>query len=1678
MPLPGNKINFHSFTLALAIIFVTVAGFFQVNAASASVPREINYQSRLRSSSLAPITAPTDIQFSIYTSASLGAYSDTASSSGPLVWKGIYDGGACPQITPDVDGYFAVQLGSACAVFPTYIDWNQTLFLGVRIGADAEANPRIQLSAFPYALNSEAVDTFSASSTATANTLLALDQNLNFNILTGGFFGAYFTMSSSTVTSTIAGNFNIQGNTALGSSASDFISVNGRFNTDLVPALDLAYSLGSAANRWNGVFGTVTTTNLSVLGNANFTNITWVNATGTNTTSTNLSATNFFFQTATGGTIIASIANFATATVSGVAVCLQNGVGCASVIEADTLASVTNRGNFATSSITIFGTSTLSNTVVTGTLTVQGLLTLQDMAFQNATGISLNLTNTLYINTIAINSTGTTSTNSGAWLIGVFDEFTFSNATSVQAALRDLDLAIANVSTTEADTLQTVTNRGNSTTNTIQFAGATSNGDILPGANLTYQLGSTSSRWSSLFAGTVYVGSSTWALEQASSGSLGFRNTSNLNDAIRIRSNGNVGIGTSEQATEPLERLHVLGGRVLMGGNTGEEIFLLDPFANTVSIGDYSDWNNNTFLQVDDNAQRVTIPNGFVGIGVTVPTTKLDLHSKAVSSTAIVTFGNNSGNFQLFNVESDPNGFVIGSLGDLAVDSINGHLYIKEFGSSTNSGWIQIATGTAAIPTNSLQVAYDAGNTIQTSGVLAPVQIRVPDPAPFSNTNGLTITTTSNTNHGLTFGRANFGSNFSSFGMSDNVSNVTGASGVFAFYNHDTNRFGFSLLGAGGVSKGTLSLKNTDNGDLAAFEFNNSGVVDSRRFLELSNLAGNIVLGASTGTPEGVYNGNAGDVYFDMEGTTSGGQMYVKTTFSGNTGWVGVATVDMVASSSNITAGNGLSASGSEMILGGVLYQDTVIDGSGGAYDLTVQDVRNFNIGGGGPGATGTISNSDLVLTGTDGLFIRTPNYLTAATGSVLTLTDPLTGRVEFTMGLIGIETLHTVASRGNSTTNTIQFAGATSNGDILPGANLTYSLGSTSSRWSQLFAATVYVGSSTWALAQNADQSFMLSGPAGQARMTVDANGNVAFGVATATSRLHVSSASTSTTPILTLENSGGSIQQFVVQASPEGVVTGSIGDLAIDSSNGLLYIKNTGIATTNGWLSLLTSVSNTLQSAYSGGGIALGRFVTTTSGLPTTFIAGSSTLGETIFRMRDKQNANDVFSVATRDDDAGNELSVLTLSDGDNAGLSNYNRIQQIASSDIFGIFGNSNATDQTVFSLNGQYGLLLTSSATGQIRVSSGGGVSSTRFNMKQPGVPFIDLADPLATVSIFTTSTDPNGNSIASLGSLALNYGDGTLHINVDGADTWSTLLTDDSAYYRSGGNSFGVTAKLGTLDNQELQLITNSNEAVTIHTSGKVQFNQYGAGTLTADTAGNITVSSDDRLKNRDNDFTRGLEAIKGLQPMTYHWKAETGLDTFSAYAGFSAQNVRSFIPEAVDIDPRGYFTLSDRPIIAALVNAVKELDLRIISSPSFSTSTIFVATSTFEGSITVRDHIYLGNNSVGQAKLLSGATRVAIIFEKPYDKQPIVTLTPMDFVDSMYRVTDVTPHGFAIQLNNQQINDKLFGWHAFAAQEGRVTVSDGTTSTIEIMNPYDDAVALVPVVEPTPEPEVVPDVTP
>ncbi len=64
----------------------------------------------------------------------------------------------------------------------------------------------------------------------------------------------------------------------------------------------------------------------------------------------------------------------------------------------------------------------------------------------------------------------------------------------------------------------------------------------------------------------------------------------------------------------------------------------------------------------------------------------------------------------------------------------------------------------------------------------------------------------------------------------------------------------------------------------------------------------------------------------------------------------------------------------------------------------------------------------------------------------------------------------------------------------------------------------------------------------------------------------ISVNSNAVDTVAIMTIENIGGNFQIFRDDASPEGVITGSIGDLCIDTTGGEIYIKESGTGNT-GW-------------------------------------------------------------------------------------------------------------------------------------------------------------------------------------------------------------------------------------------------------------------------------------------------------------------------------------------------------------------------------------------------------------------------------------------------------------------------------------------------------------------------------
>lgn len=128
---------------AVGLIFGGFVAMFLIIApqpTKASINPQINFQGKLTNPNGTNVTDGTySIVFSIY----------TVDTGGVAVWTETQ-----PSVSVN-DGIFRVALGSITSL-PGSVDFNgSSLWLGIKVGADAEMTPRVQFTASPYAFNSD-----------------------------------------------------------------------------------------------------------------------------------------------------------------------------------------------------------------------------------------------------------------------------------------------------------------------------------------------------------------------------------------------------------------------------------------------------------------------------------------------------------------------------------------------------------------------------------------------------------------------------------------------------------------------------------------------------------------------------------------------------------------------------------------------------------------------------------------------------------------------------------------------------------------------------------------------------------------------------------------------------------------------------------------------------------------------------------------------------------------------------------------------------------------------------------------------------------------------------------------------------------------------------------------------------------------------------------------------------------------------------------------------------------------------------------------------------------------------------------------------------------------------------------------------------------------------------------
>jgi hypothetical protein len=233
-----------------------------------------------------------------------------------------------------------------------------------------------------------------------------------------------------------------------------------------------------------------------------------------------------------------------------------------------------------------------------------------------------------------------------------------------------------------------------------------------------------------------------------------------------------------------------------------------------------------------------------------------------------------------------------------------------------------------------------------------------------------------------------------------------------------------------------------------------------------------------------------------------------------------------------------------------------------------------------------------------------------------------------------------------------------------------------------------------------------------------------------------------------------------------------------------------------------------------------------------------------------------------------------------------------------------------------------------------------------------VPSLSFAGASGT-GMFMTSDGALAFAVSQYIGLAINGGAVGPQVSASGGYFWNSISGQTGADPSTGSRDTGIsrisagilgvgTGAVGSIAGNIQCSSIALNGAVASPTAG-IYYSGTNAGiTQAAEAVGTIattggivttfTAVSDERLKI-SQEYKGGLDEILNIYPIRYRWneigQKYSGQSTERDFIGFSAQNVQKSIPEAVWVSKDDYLGFEDRPVIAALVNAVKELKAEI-----------------------------------------------------------------------------------------------------------------------------------------------------
>lgn len=263
----------------------------------------------------------------------------------------------------------------------------------------------------------------------------------------------------------------------------------------------------------------------------------------------------------------------------------------------------------------------------------------------------------------------------------------------------------------------------------------------------------------------------------------------------------------------------------------------------------------------------------------------------------------------------------------------------------------------------------------------------------------------------------------------------------------------------------------------------------------------------------------------------------------------------------------------------------------------------------------------------------------------------------------------------------------------------------------------------------------------------------------------------------------------------------------------------------------------------------------------------------------------------------------------------------------------------------------GMILSDTSAGagfNIKMTGDGATTPSKFVRVTGGQYQIVNNAYSAAIMILTDAGNLScGGSFASAGAMTA----GALFTASGGITSSSTIQMNAQAILGCGNiggsannSAYSIWGGASTLDGGYIQLFGSTSGApntvqfgtaattwAVLGAGGKWRMASYGAGTVVSDSSGNWTISSDLRLKTNVQDWNKGLTAILALTARSFNWTEASGLNPTDYNVGLIAQEVLATgFSEAVGYNhDRDEYSLIERPILMALVNAVKELSARV-----------------------------------------------------------------------------------------------------------------------------------------------------